>query len=189
MSLADTNNNPGNIRDGTFAQSLPGYVGSNKGFAVFDSVNSGFNALNNLLQNYWNKGLRSVNDIINRWAPPNENNTGNYVNTVSNWLGVNPNDTLSFGNLPSLGQAIAKFEGFSGVGNPKPVGDGTDKPSLLTDPVGALTPDWLRNLLNGHTAARWTAVIIGIILIGLAIAAFVLLRGDDLKAAVVKATV
>ena len=189
-SLADRNNNPGNIRDGSFAQSLPGYVGSNKGFAVFDSVNSGFNALNTLLQNYWNKGLRSVDSIISKWAPPNENDTNSYVNQVSKWLNVSPNSTLSFGNLPTLAQSIAKFEGFSGAGNPTPVGDGTDKTdtSLTGSIANVLTPTWLQNLLSGHTAARWTSVVIGIILIGLAIAAFVLLRGDDLKQAVVKAT-
>lgn len=189
-SLADRNNNPGNIRDGSFAQSLPGYVGSNKGFAVFDSVNSGFNALNTLLQNYWNKGLRSVDSIISRWAPPSENDTNSYVNQVSKWLNVSPNSTLSFGNLPTLAQSIAKFEGFSGVGNPTPVGDGSNKTDtgIIGTVTNALTPTWLQNLLSGHTAARWTSVVIGIILIGLAIAAFVLLRGDDLKATVVKAT-
>ena len=191
MSLADTNNNPGNIRAGDWAASQPGYIGSNKGFAVFDSVSSDFNALNSLLQNYWNKGLRSVDSIINKWAPPSENNTNNYVGQVSHWLNVNPNSTLSFGNLPSLAQSIAKFEGFKGVGNPTPIGDGTNKTdtSLTGSIANALTPTWLQNLLNGHTAARWTAVVIGIILIGLAIAAFVLLRGDDLKQAVIKATV
>lgn len=71
--------------------------------------------------------------------------------------------------------------------------NGSTDTNFLSNPIGtvtnALTPTWLQNLLNGHTAARWTSVVIGIILIGLAIAAFVLLRGDDLKAAVVKATV
>ena len=193
MSLADTNNNPGNIRDGSFAQSLPGYIGSNKGFAVFDSVNSGFNALNTLLQNYWNKGLRSVDSIISRWAPPSENDTNSYVNQVSKWLNVSPNSTLSFGNLPTLAQSIAKFEGFSGIGNPSPVansGDSSSSSSSLSGAIAsAITPTWVQNLLSGHTAARWTSVVIGIILIGLAIAAFVLLRGDDLKQAVPTATV
>lgn len=194
MSLADTNNNPGNIRDGTWAQSQLGYVGSNKGFAVFDSASSGFAALNNLLQNYWNKGLTSVDSIISKWAPPSENNTSNYVNTVSNWLHVDPNATLSFGNLPSLAQSIAKYEGFSGVGNPAPVANSSDKPS--NEPTGLsgflfnlVFPKWFQDLFTGHTAARWTAVLVGILLIGLAIAAFVLLRGDDIKQAVVKATV
>ena len=39
--------------------------------------------------------------------------------------------------------------------------------------IDALTPTWVSNLLNGHTAARWSSVIIGIILIALAVGAFV----------------
>lgn len=48
------------------------------------------------------------------------------------------------------------------------------QPTITDKITSAVTPDWLENLLNGKTAARWASVVIGIILIGLAIAAFVL---------------
>jgi hypothetical protein len=65
------------------------------------------------------------------------------------------------------------------------IGDALDDP--LGTAADALAPDWLKNLFSGATAARWAAVVIGIILIGLAVAAFVLTSGNDLKASVVKA--
>jgi hypothetical protein len=64
-SLAARNNNPGNIQDGAFAKSQPGYKGANGGYAVFATRGAGMSALNNLIVNsYWNKGQRSVRDII-----------------------------------------------------------------------------------------------------------------------------
>lgn len=181
MSLADTNNNPGNIRDSSWTQSQPGYVGSNKGFAVFKTVQDGFNAQVNLLKNYYNKGRTSVNSIISKYAPSNENNTGSYTNTVSQWLGVNPNDTLSFGNLSDLAASMARYEGFANwkslaTGNAKSNDSPTttNPSSVVSSVASALTPQWFTDLINGHTAARWISVIIGIILIALAVAAFTL---------------
>jgi hypothetical protein len=53
--------------------------------------------------------------------------------------------------------------------------------------IDAVIPQGLQDIFSGKTASRWVAVVVGIILIGLAIAAFILVRGDDLKGAVVKA--
>lgn len=64
-SLTEAANNPGGIKDGSFAKSQPGYVGSSKGFAVFKDRDSGFAAMQGLLTNrFYNRGQRSIRDII-----------------------------------------------------------------------------------------------------------------------------
>jgi len=83
------NNNPGNIKDGDFAKSQPGYMGSDGTFAKFDSVANGTSALDNLLvKNY--SGL-TVAQLINKYAPPSENNSSAYANSVAKRLGIDVN--------------------------------------------------------------------------------------------------
>jgi hypothetical protein len=45
----ERNFNPGNIEDGDFARSLPGYAGSDGRFAKFESMDHGYNAIESLL--------------------------------------------------------------------------------------------------------------------------------------------
>jgi len=181
MSLADTNNNPGNIRDGSYAQGQPGYTGSNKGFATFQTAVDGFNAQVALLRSYYDKGVNTISKVITKYAPPSENNTGAYIKSVSDALHIDPNQTLSPQNLKDLAAAMAHHEGFGDWknllgGNPASASSApaSSVGGVVSSVTDALTPNWLRDLLNGHTAARWVSVLIGIILIGLAIAAFTL---------------
>ena len=58
-------------------------------------------------------GLSTVREIINRWAPPVENNTDAYVDHVCRRLGVAPDHPLDFGNPQvylHLARAIAYHE-------------------------------------------------------------------------------
>ena len=70
------NNNPGNIdkgRDEWEGQELPG---DDPRFCTFTSMAYGCRALIRTLMTYRMKhGLSTVREIINRWAPPVENNT------------------------------------------------------------------------------------------------------------------
>jgi hypothetical protein len=107
------NNNPGNIEDGKFAQSLPGYVGSDGRFAVFDNLDAGAHAMQRLLSTYGRKGIDSVEGVINRWAPPTENDSGAYAKTVANYLGVKPGDKIDLNDpdiLAKLSSAMAGVE-------------------------------------------------------------------------------
>lgn len=75
-----------------------------------------------------------------------------------------PANDSSLGARTNAANAAANGSGTVASGNS----------SSFTDKVtSALTPDWIERLLNGETAKRWAGVVIGIILIGLAIAAFV----------------
>lgn len=182
MSLADTNNNPGNIRDTSWSRNLPGYVGANKGFAVFDSPSSGFAGQVQLLRNYLNKGYNTIASIVSRYAPSSENDTNSYINNISKWTGLDPNTVLGTDQLDKVASAMARMEGYTnwkGLPNaPSNSGDTANPSSSSSSVLGGIantiTPKWLTDLISGHTAARWVSVIIGIILIGLAVAAFTL---------------
>lgn len=90
------NNNFGNIVDGSFARSLPGYAGNDGRFARFDSPEAGIGAMSRLLDSYARRGFDTTERIINRWAPPNENPTGALVNTQARRLGLAPGDRVDF---------------------------------------------------------------------------------------------
>lgn len=89
------NNNPGNIRNGNFAKGY-GSIGEDyMGFAVFDNMDQGVKAMTGLLfdtQSYANK---TVAEAITRYAPPTENNTQGYINSLSKAMGVTPDTKLS----------------------------------------------------------------------------------------------
>ena len=68
------------------------------------------------LETYQNKhGLTTVNQMISRWAPPNENNTTNYANFVASEMGISPDAQIDLSANPELAQkmvgAMIKMEG------------------------------------------------------------------------------
>lgn len=120
MSRGIRNFNPGNIRHDTDGYCDWQHVECNDGtredksFCTFDSMEYGIRALIRLLITYTTKrGCKTVRDIINRWAPSNENNTEAYVNSVAQQLKVDPDEKLDFTNkllYLYLAQAIAYHE-------------------------------------------------------------------------------
>lgn len=74
-------NNPLNIRYSA-RQTWQGQTGQNKGFVVFDTLEHGYRAALVLLFNYHKAGYDTIEKIVNRWAPPTENNTNLYVEFV-----------------------------------------------------------------------------------------------------------
>ncbi|HHA2511101.1 TPA: structural protein P5 [Stenotrophomonas maltophilia] len=112
------NNNPGNI-DRT---SMPwqgedrsvAAIAREQRFCVFLTPQAGFRALAKTLLTYQRKhGLRTVKEIIGRWAPPAENDTSAYVQEVAKAVGVSPSEVIRLDNavtLERLATAIAKHE-------------------------------------------------------------------------------
>jgi hypothetical protein len=100
-SRAQRNNNPGNIEYGKFAKAH-GSIGIepqgllSKGetprFAVFNSSHDGFSALRSLLVIYSSNGVKTIEEAINKWAPPHENDTNQYVSNICKWVGGHPKD-------------------------------------------------------------------------------------------------
>jgi hypothetical protein len=108
------NNNPANIRtSGAFTWS--GQIGADSaGFAVFDSPVMGIRAATKLLITYANKyGLNTIEGVISRWAPPDENNTASYIQSVESRTGIDRESFLTVENYPALLKAIFHHE--SGV--------------------------------------------------------------------------
>jgi hypothetical protein len=113
------NNNPGNIEDGPFARSQPGYKGSDGRFAIYETPEAGTAAKTALLGSYGRKGINTVEGVVNRWAPPSENDSGSYAQFVSQKLGVDPRAPLDMNDprvLSELSSAIAQRE--NGVAAP-----------------------------------------------------------------------
>jgi hypothetical protein len=106
------NNNPGNIRyDGTkwIGLAAPPSDGS---FCRFTAAKYGIRAMAKIIMNYGKKhGLDTIRQIIGRWAPPNENDTGAYVNSVALALRYSADAPLNIPDaLPRLCRAIIRHE-------------------------------------------------------------------------------
>jgi len=86
-TLGAKNRNPLNIRYDP-ANKWLGQRGQNKGFCVFTSMRLGYRAAFMLLRTYIKKhNCTSIREIINRWAPNNENDTASYIDYVCNNFG------------------------------------------------------------------------------------------------------
>lgn len=81
-------------------------------FMRFTTPIYGLRALARLLMNYQIRyGLNTVSKIIDRWAPPHENNTTAYKNAVAGAVGVGVNQEINVRTkLPQLVAAIVKHE-------------------------------------------------------------------------------
>lgn len=82
--------NPLNIRHSQKQRWL-GQTGQKKGFCVFASREYGIRAAAYLLTRSYRKAHAvTIRQIINRFAPPSENNTARYVQFVAQSFGDNP---------------------------------------------------------------------------------------------------
>lgn len=108
------NNNPGNIIQSGIAWQGKLANPDDPRFEQFDTAQNGIRALAKLVISYQDKhGLRTVRGIINRWAPPVENNTTAYVIAVANAVGVKPDDIIDVhrpDTLVALATAIIRHE-------------------------------------------------------------------------------
>lgn len=85
------NNNPLNL---TYVAGQPGVQGSDGRFGRYGTPEEGIAAATRQLQMYGQRGLTTPAQIIGRWAPPSENNTGAYVAAVAQRAGLDPNQPI-----------------------------------------------------------------------------------------------
>lgn len=104
------NNNPGNIeRNQTAWQGMSDDQSSDERFIVFDTPEMGVRAMARTLNTYNKRyGLNTIRDIIYRWAPPNENDTENYIRVVSERSGVDPNREINLQDNPEEMNAVIR---------------------------------------------------------------------------------
>lgn len=107
------NMNPGNLRRTGTPWRGKSIKQTDDAFVQFDSPVYGIRALARVLQTYrGDYGLNTVAEIINRWAPPVENNTGAYVSAVAGAMGVPPGEPLDNSEPTALAlvEAIVNHE-------------------------------------------------------------------------------
>lgn len=130
--LGENINNPGNIRAGG---GFDGEIGKTKdGFAIFDSMQSGVDAINKLSNTYGSKrNINTVREFANRYSPVGENTAkevSNKINFLSNALGVGPDEKVDFTD-PNV---QAKFT-----------------PALITSEIGRDRAQNVANVLSGFS--------------------------------------
>jgi hypothetical protein len=105
-------NNPGNVDRTSIVWQGMSATQDDPRFITFVAPQWGFRCMARILKGDYREGAVTVHELINRWAPPIENDTGAYVADVAHRLGVGMDDTLSLdGHLLPLLKAIAVHEG------------------------------------------------------------------------------
>jgi len=89
------NNNPGNLnyarQDGATKE-----AGENGRFAVFSSMRDGISALHRQIQLYLQRGVNTIDSIVNKYAPSSDgNNVQAYIQQLVGATGKGANETLS----------------------------------------------------------------------------------------------
>ena len=102
------NNNPGNIRkskDLFLGEIRPS---ADKSFKQFENMAYGYRAMFRILGNYGRHyKLDTLEKVITRWAPPKENNTNNYIKSVSEWSGVDKDSKVWIDNRQQMCSIVA----------------------------------------------------------------------------------
>ena len=98
------NHNPLNIRRSKDQWKGMAEVQTDRAFVQFKSLEYGWRAAFVLLTRtyYHTYRLFTIRAIISRWAPPNENNTKRYIENVSRFTGIGPDEPLG---IPSTNPA------------------------------------------------------------------------------------
>jgi hypothetical protein len=109
------NNNPGNIdRTNINWQGMAADQSGDPRFIVFRAPEWGIRAIAKIVLAYYSKdGCDTIRKIIERWAPPGENDTNAYVADVAAKCGVHPDDrcdVCSGDVLAAIVQAIIQHE-------------------------------------------------------------------------------
>ncbi|MEM8448474.1 hypothetical protein Q4R84_14790 [Morganella morganii] len=96
------NNNPGNI-EFSKKNNWVGQLGSDGRFVKFSSPEHGIRALGKNLLSYSRQGYVTPEQIITKWAPPEDgNDTEAYIKFVSGYLGVSRDVRLDLTDLNTL---------------------------------------------------------------------------------------
>ena len=103
--LAYVNNNPGNLRFAGQSGAVPG----EGGFAYFPSPYAGYQALEKQMRLDADRGL-TLRQLIEKYAPPEENDTELYIQQMSQQLGVSEDTKIDTIHTGKLARAIMQKE-------------------------------------------------------------------------------
>jgi hypothetical protein len=136
------NNNPGNIRlSRTVWQGQRSPQQADRDFVEFTAPVYGLRALMKLLLTYCLKyNLDTAESIINRFAPPHENATDNYIRCVAKMMGVKRTEKINLASKPAL-IALARAIVLHENGRPPPdMPPGWYSPALYEQAASLLLP-------------------------------------------------
>lgn len=110
------NNNPGNLR---YSPNLvkPGYVlekavgADSGGFAIFATPQDGLEAMEKQVRLDTQTRGMTLSQFVNKYAPPNENDTNKYTKFVSDRTGLMANDRIPSSKIPEVMNAMILMEG------------------------------------------------------------------------------
>ncbi len=157
------NNNPGNLEASSWVQKQPGYIGSDGRFAIFETPDAGYSAMEGLLQSYSRRGLNTVGSIINRWSPQSDptnqpGSTNNYVRSVAKAVGVSPTDEININDPELRGRLVRAMAEVEGGGKIPQMGAASGAASPMSfSPTQVASADdnsmgfMARRLLSGAT--------------------------------------
>lgn len=113
------NCNPGNIRINSDVFQGEIIPSQDKAFKQFTNMAYGYRAMFKMLRNYkLRRGCNTIREMINRWAPPSDNNhTENYIKAVSTSADVLPDVEIDVNNEELMCRILA---GMSKVENGVP---------------------------------------------------------------------
>ena len=107
-------NNPGNIRISQTKWQGEVIPSADKSFKQFKTLAYGYRALLKLVRNYFIfYDLNTIEKIINRWAPPSENNTKAYIDFVCKDANIGIKTTINVYDetmMCAIAAAISKME-------------------------------------------------------------------------------
>lgn len=116
------NNNPGNINFDQAQFDRDKWLGEvgledhpQARFTTFEAPIYGIRAVGKILLTYQRRyGLKTVREIVTRWAPPVENDTGSYVDFVAGCMSVDPDEDIDLptraAEFTALTAAIIRME-------------------------------------------------------------------------------
>ncbi len=114
MARGVNNCNPGNIRRSGVRYKGEVRPSRDPAFKQFATMAWGYRAIFVLLNTYRVRhGLRTIAQMIARWAPPTENRTQTYIRAVANYTGIaadEPLDTRDRKTMVPIAAAISRVE-------------------------------------------------------------------------------
>jgi hypothetical protein len=105
------NNNPGNLRVSNikWQGKIPVVQNTDKAFEQFTSMHFGLRAMaTDIINDISRKNLNTLRKLVNVYAPPTENDTTNYINTVSRALKIGPDQPIQLTNTLLTELMLAK---------------------------------------------------------------------------------
>jgi hypothetical protein len=76
-------------------------------FEQFETPELGIRAATINLRSYYDRGIKTIRDIVSTWAPPSENNTSSYITNVAQRMGISPDAEVNVKDDTTVERLIA----------------------------------------------------------------------------------